>query len=64
MKKLSFEMIESAQNEAGYFDESLIWADFEKIREVRLIDFIHAVLSSTDPGMINILDLLLASLED
>ena len=64
LDRLDVNMIEKAQSEAGFFDESLIWADFEKIREIRLTDFIQAVLGSKDPKMVDIVDLLLASAED
>lgn len=62
MDELTFEMIENAQNEAGFFDENLIWADFEKIREIRLIDFIQAVLISGYP--VTILDPLFKSTDN
>ena len=42
---LSMEMIEKAQNEAGFFDENMIIADFEKIQEIRLTDFIFACMN-------------------
>jgi len=36
--------IEEVQNKAGFFDENLIWADFEKLKEVRFTDFFQAAL--------------------
>jgi len=45
LTKLSMEMIEEAQNQAGFFDDNMIWADFEKIQEMRLTDFIFACMN-------------------
>jgi hypothetical protein len=33
------ETIEELQGKAGFFDENLIWADFEKLDEIRFTDF-------------------------
>lgn len=41
---LSMDKIEEVQNKAGFFDENLIWADFEKLKEVRFTDFFQAAL--------------------
>jgi hypothetical protein len=60
---LTIEKIEKAQTEAGYFDEGLILADFDKIQEIRLTDFIYAVLNAEDSKVIEILDLLLQSVK-
>jgi hypothetical protein len=57
------EMIEEAQTLAGYFDEGLIWADFDKIQEIRLTDFIYAVLNQKDQKVVGLLDLLLNSMK-
>ena len=37
--RFTLEKIEEVQNKAGFFDENLIWADFEKLQEIRLTDF-------------------------
>lgn len=62
MEDLTIEKIEKAQAEADYFDEGLILADFDKIQEIRLTDFIYAVLNAEDSKVIEILDLLLKSI--
>lgn len=38
--RFNMEKIEEVQNKAGFFDENLIWADFEKLQEIRLTDFV------------------------
>ena len=43
--KLSMSLIEEIQGNAGFFDENMIYADFNKIQELRLTDFIHACMS-------------------
>lgn len=62
LEDLTIEKIEKAQTEADYFDEGLILADFDKIQEIRLTDFIYAVLNAEDSKVIEILDLLLKSI--
>jgi len=42
----------------------LIWADFDKIQEIRLTDFIYAALNAEDSKVIEILDLLLQSVKE
>ena len=38
--RFTMDKIEEVQNKAGFFDENLIWADFEKLQEIRLTDFL------------------------
>jgi hypothetical protein len=38
--RFNMEKIEEVQNKAGFFDENLIWADFKKLQEIRLTDFV------------------------
>lgn len=40
-KDFSIDRIIEIQNKTGYFDENLLWADFEKLREVQLTDFLN-----------------------
>lgn len=38
----SMDKIFEVQGEAGFFDQNLIWADFEKLQEIQLTDFLIA----------------------
>ena len=59
------ESIIEAQNEAGFFDENMIFADFEKEPEIRATDFIKAFIYKLgDPDNFVLLDKLLASAAD
>ena len=40
----SFEKLEEAQGKAGFFDENMIWADFEKLNEIRFTEFFQSKL--------------------
>ena len=42
--KITLDKIEEAQAKSGFFDENLIWSDFEKLQEIRLIDYIQNLL--------------------
>ena len=64
---MNMEMIEEAQVKAGFFDENMIWADFDKIPELRLIDFLTAAIAYFGIGKLfeyEVVDLLVASCGD
>lgn len=41
-ESFSMDKIFEVQGQAGFFDENLIWADFEKLQEIQLTDFLIA----------------------
>ena len=41
-ESFSMDKIFEVQGQAGFFDENLIWADFEKLQEIQLTDFLVA----------------------